>query len=106
MAQERAENFHVLVMDDYEGLAEGVPAFKRLKSRADVVVRRKRLETEEETKGVLKNVHAIVLVRGRSRFGEKEFILSPLRLDMVQKRYLDSNRYALHVLPFGKMPGL
>ncbi len=78
MAQERAENFRVLVMDDYEGLAEGVPAFKKLTARADVAVMRKRLETEDEMKGVLKDVHAIVLVRGRSRFGEKEFFLSPL----------------------------
>jgi len=78
MAKEGPEKFRVLVMDDYEGVAEGVPLFEKLKARADVVVMRKRLETEEEMKRVLKDVHAIVLVRARSRFGEKEFLLSPL----------------------------
>ncbi len=78
MAKEGPEKFRVLVMDDYEGVAEGVPLFEKLKTRADVAVMRKRLETEEEMKRVLKDVHAIVLVRGRSRFGEKEFFLSPL----------------------------
>ena len=78
MAKEGPEKFRVLVMDDYEGVAEGVPLFEKLKARADVAVMRKRLETDEEMKRVLKDVHAIVLVRGRSRFGEKEFFLSPL----------------------------
>jgi len=78
MAKEGPEKFRVLIMDDYEGVAEGVPLLAKLKARADVAVMRKRLETEEEIKRVLKDVHAIVLVRGRSRFGEKEFFLSPL----------------------------
>ena len=41
------------------------------------MVMKKKLETEEELREVLRDVHAIVLVRERTRFGDKEFSLVP-----------------------------
>ncbi len=77
MAQSQTERIRVVVMDDYEGLADRAPSLEKLKARADVTVMKKRLGTEEELRGVLKDVHAIVLVRERTRFGDKEFSLLP-----------------------------
>ncbi len=81
MAQSEMDRFRVVVLDDYEGLAPEVPSFATLKGRADLSVMRARLTTENELKGVLEGVHAIVLVRERTHFGDKEFSLAPsLRL--------------------------
>ncbi len=77
MAEKRTGSFRVLVLDDYEGLAHMVPSYEKLKVRADLTVLQKRLETESELGRALKNVHAIVLVRERTRFGEREFSLAP-----------------------------
>ncbi|MEE9205163.1 MAG: D-2-hydroxyacid dehydrogenase family protein [Nitrospirales bacterium] len=77
MAEKRAGSFRVLVLDDYEGLAHMVPSYEKLKVRADLTVLQKRLETESELGQALKDVHAIVLVRERTRFGEREFSLAP-----------------------------
>lgn len=71
------ERFRVSVLDDYEGLAAGVPAFERLKERADVTVLRGRLESEEELGRALQNINAILLVRERTRFGERQLSLAP-----------------------------
>ncbi len=73
MAEKRTDSFRVLILDDYEGLAHTVPSFEKLKTRTDITVMQKRLGTEDELREALKDVHAIVLVRERTRFGEKEF---------------------------------
>ena len=73
MPDGRTERFRVLVLDDYEGQAAEVPAFQKLSARADVTIMRKRLETDEELGRALQAVHALLLVRERTRFGEKQF---------------------------------
>jgi len=72
-----ADRLHVAILDDYEGLAAGVSSFEKLKARADVVVVRERLATDEDLERVLKNLHAVLLMRERTRFGEKQLALAP-----------------------------
>ncbi len=77
MAQSQSSRFRVVVMDDYEELASQAPSLEKLKARADVMVLKGRLATEEERVQQLKDAHAVVLVRERTRFGEREFSLLP-----------------------------
>lgn len=69
--------FRVLVLDDYERLADQVPAFEQLKARADVTVMTTRLETKEELGRALQGIHAILLMRERTRFLEEQLSLAP-----------------------------
>lgn len=81
MAATPSENFQVLVLDDYEGLASGVPAFEKLKRRAEITIMQDRLETDVELGRALQGIHALLLVRERTRFREKQLSLtSTLRL--------------------------
>ena len=77
MATESSERFRVLVMDDYEGQASQVPAYEKLKARADVAVMGNRLGTNEELGRALQGVHAILLMRERTRFGDEQLALAP-----------------------------
>jgi phosphoglycerate dehydrogenase-like enzyme len=77
VAEPKSERFRVVVLDDYEGLAAEVPAYQKLKERADVTVLRERLATETALARALEGVHAVLLVRERTRFGEKQFSLAP-----------------------------
>lgn len=77
----KSERFRVLILDDYEGLASQVPAFEKLKGKADVTVMKNRLETDAELGRALREINAVLLVRERTRFGEKQLSLAPaLRL--------------------------
>ncbi len=69
--------FRVLVLDDYERLADQVPAFEQLKARADVTVMTTRLATKEELGRALKGIHAVLLMRERTRFLEEQLSLAP-----------------------------
>ena len=77
MAETKTERFRVLVLDDYEGLATQVPAIEKLQAKADVAVMRNRLVTGKELGRALKGIHAILLMRERTRFGEKQLSLAP-----------------------------
>jgi phosphoglycerate dehydrogenase-like enzyme len=77
VAEPKSERFRVVVLDDYEGLAAEVPAYQKLKERAGVTVLRERLATETALARALEGVHAVLLVRERTRFGEKQFSLAP-----------------------------
>ncbi|MBI4528616.1 MAG: D-2-hydroxyacid dehydrogenase family protein [Deltaproteobacteria bacterium] len=77
MTEARQERFRVLILDDYEGLAESVPEIERLRVKAHATVMRTRLGTEEELAQALRGVHAILLMRERTRFGERQMALGP-----------------------------
>ena len=77
MAGMKSERWRVVVLDDYEGLATTAPNFKNLAARAEVTVLRERLATDEELGRALEGAHAILLVRERTRFGEKQLALAP-----------------------------
>lgn len=71
------KRFKVVVMDDYEQFAQGVPAFEKLAKVAEVTVSNRKLETDDELACALQGADAVVLMRERSRFGERELELSP-----------------------------
>ena len=71
------ERFRVAILDDYEGLASSVRAFEKLTARADVTVLRERLGADEELGRALQAIDAILLMRERTRFGEKGLSLAP-----------------------------
>ncbi|MFQ5683429.1 MAG: NAD(P)-dependent oxidoreductase [Candidatus Binatia bacterium] len=81
MLDTKTARSRVLVLDDYEGLASGVPAFEKLKAHSDVTVMTNRIETDEELGQALQNIDSVLLVRERTRFGEKQLSLgSSLKL--------------------------
>ena len=77
MADIKSERFRVAVLDDYEGVADQAAAYKILQQRAQVKILKERLETDAELGRALQGVHAVLLVRERTRFGEKQFSLAP-----------------------------
>ena len=72
-----SERLRVLVLDDYERLADQVPAFAQLKARAEVTVMNTRLATNDELGRALQGIHAILLMRERSSFKEDRLSLAP-----------------------------
>ena len=64
-------------MDDFEKLADSAPAYERLKSRADVTILRERLNTPEKLEQKLRDADCLLLMRERTRLGDKEFSLLP-----------------------------
>lgn len=73
----KTDRFRVAILDDYEGLASGVAAFEKLKARAEVVVMREWLGTDEMLGRALGEINAVVLMRERMRFGDKQMVLAP-----------------------------
>jgi phosphoglycerate dehydrogenase-like enzyme len=75
------ERFRVVVLDDYEGLAEAVPAFQELARKAQITLVRNRLATDAELAGALQDANCLLLVRERTRLGAQQLSLAPaLRL--------------------------
>ncbi len=66
-------SFRVAVLDDFEQIADTVPAYGKLKARADVTVFRDRLDTSERIVAALHDFDAILLMRERTRFSDKEY---------------------------------
>jgi phosphoglycerate dehydrogenase-like enzyme len=77
VADIKSERFRVVVFDDYEMLADQAPAYQTLNQRAEVKILTERLETDAELGRELAGAHAVLLVRERTRFGEKQFSLAP-----------------------------
>jgi phosphoglycerate dehydrogenase-like enzyme len=67
----------VAVLDDYEDQADKVPAYEKLRARAEVKVLRERLAMDDEFRRALEGVHAVLLMRERTRFDEKQLRLAP-----------------------------
>ncbi len=81
MSDTQSRKFKVLVFDDYEDMAAKVPAYEKLKARADVTILRDRLDTPAKMEAAVNGVNAILMLRERTRFGEREFAMAPnLRL--------------------------
>jgi len=69
--------FRVVVLDDFEKLADTVPAYQKLKARADIQVLRERLDSTEKIVRTLQDVDVILLMRERTRFSEQEYARLP-----------------------------
>ena len=71
------DRFRVVVLDDYERFCTTVPAYEEAAGLADVEVVERKLTTDEEWSAAVGDAHAVVLMRERSPFREREFALAP-----------------------------
>jgi phosphoglycerate dehydrogenase-like enzyme len=77
MSKQPTRPFRVAVLDDFEKLADTVPAYEKLKTRAEVTLVRQRLDSPEKIQRTLSGMDALLLMRERTFFGEHEFSLVP-----------------------------
>jgi len=83
----------VAILDDFEKIADAVPAFQKLKERAAVTILRKRLDSSENIVAVLRDFDAILLMRERTILGDNEYAQLP-KLKLISQtgrtsRHLD-----------------
>lgn len=71
------QKLRVAILDDFEKLADTVPAYAKLKERAEVTLLRKRLDSSENIVGALKEYDALLLMRERTSFSDKEYSRLP-----------------------------
>ena len=72
-----ANTFKVAILDDFEQIVATVPAFSELKERADVTILPKRLDSSENIVAALRDFDAILLMRERTVFSDKEYARLP-----------------------------
>jgi phosphoglycerate dehydrogenase-like enzyme len=72
-----SQKLRVAILDDFEQLAETVPAYGKLKQRADVTLLRKRLDSSENIVAALRDFDALLLMRERTFFSDKEYAHLP-----------------------------
>ena len=87
------ERFRVAILDDFEKLADTVPAFEKIKARADVVIFRERLDSLAKIERVPKEMDRLLLMRERTYFSDNEYSRLP-RLKLISQtgrtsRHLD-----------------
>ncbi len=69
--------FRVAVLDDFEEIADSVPAYGKLKARVDIAILRDRLDACEKIVAALRDFDAILLMRERTRFSDTEYSRLP-----------------------------
>jgi phosphoglycerate dehydrogenase-like enzyme len=69
--------FRVAILDDFEKLVDTVPAFEKLKARAEVTILRERLDSPEKIERVLAGMDALLLMRERTYFSDHEYSRLP-----------------------------
>jgi len=69
--------FRVAVLDDFEQIADTVPAYGKLKACSDIALFRDRLDTTEKIIAALRDFDAILLMRERTLFSDKEYSQLP-----------------------------
>jgi len=67
----------VAILDDFEKIADTVPAYEKLKERADVTNLRKRLDTSENIVAGLRDFDIVLLMRERTFLSDKEYAQLP-----------------------------
>jgi phosphoglycerate dehydrogenase-like enzyme len=67
------QQWRIAILDDFEELAGTVPAYERLKTRADLTFLRKRLDSSETIVAALRDFDALLLMRERTFFSDKEY---------------------------------
>lgn len=71
------EKFKVAILDDFEELADTVPAYQKLRERAEVAILRKRVAISEHIVAALRDFDAVLLMRERTSFSDKEYAQLP-----------------------------
>lgn len=67
----------VAILDDFEKVAETVPAYEKLKARAQVTLFRKRLEDSASLVAALREFDVLLLMRERTCLSDKEYAQLP-----------------------------
>jgi len=70
-------SFKIAILDDFEKIADTVPAYAKLKARADITLIRERLDSSEKIVAQLKDFDALLLMRERTFFSDKEYSQLP-----------------------------
>jgi phosphoglycerate dehydrogenase-like enzyme len=97
-----AQHFRVVVLDDFEKLADTVPAYEKLKARADIQIMRERLDSTGTIVRTLQDANAILLMRERTRFSDAEYGRLP-NLQMISQ----TGRTSVHLdLPAATRRGI
>ena len=78
------DKFKVAILDDFEKLSDTVPAYEKLKARADVTIMRKRLDSSDNIVAALRDFDAVLLMRERTLFSDKEYAQLP-NLKLISK---------------------
>jgi phosphoglycerate dehydrogenase-like enzyme len=71
------DKLKVAILDDFEKVAETVPAYEKLKERADVTLFKKRLENSESLVAALRDFDILLLMRERTSLSDKEYARLP-----------------------------
>ena len=71
------QKLRVAILDDFEKLADTVPAYEKLKERADVTLVRKRLDSSEKIVAELREYDVLLLMRERTFFSDREYAELP-----------------------------
>jgi phosphoglycerate dehydrogenase-like enzyme len=71
------QRYRVAILDDFEKIADTVPAYATLTARADVRIFRERLESSEKIVQMLHGFDALLLMRERTGFSDKEYSRLP-----------------------------
>ena len=72
-----SNNLKVAILDDFEKIADTVPAYEKLKESADVTILRKRLDTSENIVAGLRDFDILLLMRERTLLSDKEYAQLP-----------------------------
>ena len=65
------QKLRVAILDDFEKIADTVPAYEKLKERADVTLLRKRLDGTENLVTALRDYDVLLLMRERTFLATK-----------------------------------
>ena len=65
--------FKIAILDDFERIAETVPAYAKLSARADITLLRERLDSSEKIVERLRDFDALLLMRERTFLSDKEY---------------------------------
>jgi phosphoglycerate dehydrogenase-like enzyme len=71
------QKLRVAILDDFEKIAATVPAYQRLKDRADVTLIGRRLENSDALVAALRDFDALLLMRERTALSDKEYARLP-----------------------------
>src|SRR5262245_52790567 len=102
------KKLRVAILDDFERLADTVPAYEKLKDRADVTLLRKRLDSSEKIVTELRDFDALLLMRERTFFSDKEYAQLPNLRFIAQtgrtSRHLDLANATKHGIAIAGTP--
>ena len=77
MSKPETKRARIAILDDFEKIAATLPAYNRLKSRADITILRERLDSSEKLVQTLHPFDIILLMRERTGFTGKEYSQLP-----------------------------